>query len=874
MATYTVFFFSFQTPYDAKVDSDVGSETFGQLRVNNYADVDLYDARLQLPGKFAYIQQRAEQIKNSTTQDIGMCTDLLAQLHTACDKSSCRDGNSQSFQLSVNQVCEAVNTRTVLNVKTAGEFFDFQVYTVNTVKEEVEKTPITERRAVSCCRRANDENYEQWHTSPISQDSSCETLLLPWTGDDSAHTPFLEPYPRFSTKYMFSIEANRDDMFPQSNRYPKGYYDDDYDSLPVVLTGPFNWYSISHDSWKMEIFRHDMKDFDYANFVYVLVARRDDFDMKVFIDGFKPSPTPSDRQKLVGLQIREFTVGIANPEGIIASPYYAILLDSGSGKLVKRTRKEKYSSSIEEESGINFVTGWLRITRTDGIFTAYYSTLQEPSNDDDWNVVLPNSDLDKGHVWSYPSRAGIVMFAGEGDVLMANALSVNEQSVPPTLPGYTPYLQRECLRTEGGGAVLPLQSCATKCDEEKRCVAFNFSPTWDGWDSEDWSKRCVDPSPSIQFELPDISWDNQFFEWTKRALGDSECCASKGSDKKDGVCFEHDGEQNSWEFEIATEDPPKSLSEPPYEISAVNLKIYYQKETPKMILSYNECGGWLYHDKTEEDVVKITTGGVAREISLGMPYYYDEATGVCTRYSVKELSVKGCVNVEIDEIDDENCTNIVDSRSFNTLRPSKMTVGENSQVTVDSQDGCDCGDFAESLGCEPVNLEGNGGCGRSDSGQMGLCRLSTECDHYIRTEFGIADVWYFKDIVPPGYMKYEGRCTEDLPNLLAEITMIRSVQECTNNCGAKYHCRSAAYSETDKKCLLFSSFICDRNKYDIVVSSQWSTYVKNEEEGDSSSNANTCPIVSYDRAEVSSSIFLNEHGFVMWLSSDIKTYFC
>lgn len=823
--------------------------------MNNYAEVDLYDARLRLTGKFAYIQQLAEQIRNSATQDSGMCTNLLAQLHTACDESSCRDGNSQSFQLSVNQVCEAVNTRTVLNVKTAGEFFDFQVYTVNTDREEVEQTPIIERRAVSCCRKAQGENDKKWHTSPISQDSSCETLVQPWTSEDSAQYLLL-PSPVITP--LFPFKADRNDMFPQFFRlypsewryFPQRYPEfEKYFSLPWSTTGPFNKYSSRDDSWKMEISTWPMPTFDFANFEYISVSRYNDFDMKVFIDDFaQASPTPSDwhdsgLKKLNGLKIQEINYdGSSNVHDNYYSQYFAILFDPDSGKLVKRIRKEFKGPIIEKESEISFARGWLRITRTDGVFTAYYSTLQEPSNDDDWNVVLPDSDMDTGYNWGYPSRAGIVMFAGEGDVLMAKALSVNGESVPPTLTGYTPYLQRGC--GEGGGAMMSLQSCAAECDEKESCVAFNFSPDLD---VGPWPGRCHGTS-LIRVELPRDTPS----KWTRRALGDSQCCESKGSPRKDGICFEWDGDFAStfrW-FEI-TSEIDETHSYQINDIPSVKLKIYYQKESPEVVLSYNECGMWL-----ESESWRIKTGGQRKEISIGLPYHCDETTGVCTRYRIQNLDVEGCVDVEIEEIDDDNCTSIEDSLGYKTsVRPSKMSVGGNSIVEVDSQYGCDCDEVSESLGCEPVNLHGNGACSKSGSGQIGLCRLSTNCDHYIRTELGIGDVWYFKDIVPPGYIKYEGNCTEDSQNLLAEITTAKSPQECTDDCGATYNCRSAAYSETDKKCLLFSSFICDRNKYDIVVSSQWSTYVRNEEE-EMLSSSNTCPIVTYDKAEVRSIICL------------------
>jgi len=58
------------------------------------------------------------------------CHHLLEELHTACNADSCVNPNEHSLQLSVDDTCRAVNTRTKLKVKVMGEYYDFRNWIV------------------------------------------------------------------------------------------------------------------------------------------------------------------------------------------------------------------------------------------------------------------------------------------------------------------------------------------------------------------------------------------------------------------------------------------------------------------------------------------------------------------------------------------------------------------------------------------------------------------------------------------------------------------------------------------------------------------------------------------------------------------------
>jgi hypothetical protein len=86
------------------IENDPKNDKFADFT----AAVNLYDADFN-------IVQRIDRIRtHASSKD---CSPLLAELHTACDPSndsSCSDPNDRSFQLSIEDVCDAVNNPTKL----------------------------------------------------------------------------------------------------------------------------------------------------------------------------------------------------------------------------------------------------------------------------------------------------------------------------------------------------------------------------------------------------------------------------------------------------------------------------------------------------------------------------------------------------------------------------------------------------------------------------------------------------------------------------------------------------------------------------------------------------------------------------------------
>ena len=90
-----------------QIDSDPDSDTYGQLLVEDMNDIDVFNARNELNQKMADIKELAaeEEVVNEEN-----CNALLSELVTACGEGSCSNPNEYSFQLSVDEVCQAVDT--------------------------------------------------------------------------------------------------------------------------------------------------------------------------------------------------------------------------------------------------------------------------------------------------------------------------------------------------------------------------------------------------------------------------------------------------------------------------------------------------------------------------------------------------------------------------------------------------------------------------------------------------------------------------------------------------------------------------------------------------------------------------------------------
>ena len=88
--------------------------------------INVFDARIGLGDKIKRIQELANEPMTKET-----CHHLLEELHTACNADSCVNPNEHSLQLSVDDTCSAVNTRTKLKVKVMGEYYDFRNWIVS-----------------------------------------------------------------------------------------------------------------------------------------------------------------------------------------------------------------------------------------------------------------------------------------------------------------------------------------------------------------------------------------------------------------------------------------------------------------------------------------------------------------------------------------------------------------------------------------------------------------------------------------------------------------------------------------------------------------------------------------------------------------------
>jgi hypothetical protein len=103
--------------------TDMNDEKFANLTTD---DLNLYDVgKGGLYRKFLAIQQNA----NGPT-DEEQCTNLLMEMHSPCDSTSktCSNTNSQSYQLTVDQVCDEVNTDTKLYFEAIFNAYSIKPY--------------------------------------------------------------------------------------------------------------------------------------------------------------------------------------------------------------------------------------------------------------------------------------------------------------------------------------------------------------------------------------------------------------------------------------------------------------------------------------------------------------------------------------------------------------------------------------------------------------------------------------------------------------------------------------------------------------------------------------------------------------------------
>lgn len=89
-------------------------------------DINVFDARYDLGPKMDRIMALAETATEN--MDENKCNDLLSELHTACSEESCVNPNIHSFQLSVDEVCQAVDTPAKFRIAPMGGFYDFRSF--------------------------------------------------------------------------------------------------------------------------------------------------------------------------------------------------------------------------------------------------------------------------------------------------------------------------------------------------------------------------------------------------------------------------------------------------------------------------------------------------------------------------------------------------------------------------------------------------------------------------------------------------------------------------------------------------------------------------------------------------------------------------
>ena len=98
------------------------SENYGNFTTD---DILLFNVGDDAYTTFNFIMDSANSISESSTPE--QCTNLLDQFHQSCDPQSsdtCSSGNDQSFQLSVDEVCNSIDNPTKLLFSAIGDKFD------------------------------------------------------------------------------------------------------------------------------------------------------------------------------------------------------------------------------------------------------------------------------------------------------------------------------------------------------------------------------------------------------------------------------------------------------------------------------------------------------------------------------------------------------------------------------------------------------------------------------------------------------------------------------------------------------------------------------------------------------------------------------
>jgi hypothetical protein len=118
------------------IDNEPGSNNYGNFSV--WVDsLSLFDAEEGVKEKLNRIKAAAQ------TGSLGQCKPVLSQLFSACDpsKTTCSDPNVESYEVSVDHVCDSVQSSKKLLVETIGDEFDG--FTDESTKGQIEGCPLS-----------------------------------------------------------------------------------------------------------------------------------------------------------------------------------------------------------------------------------------------------------------------------------------------------------------------------------------------------------------------------------------------------------------------------------------------------------------------------------------------------------------------------------------------------------------------------------------------------------------------------------------------------------------------------------------------------------------------------------------------------------
>ena len=104
------------------IDTNTGSSTYGEFSIN-VKKLNLFALDQGIRQKLADVKALVAASSSSNSQQ---CGQILERFYSACDpmKESCSNANQQTFQVTIDQVCDAVNSRTKLKFETIGDEFD------------------------------------------------------------------------------------------------------------------------------------------------------------------------------------------------------------------------------------------------------------------------------------------------------------------------------------------------------------------------------------------------------------------------------------------------------------------------------------------------------------------------------------------------------------------------------------------------------------------------------------------------------------------------------------------------------------------------------------------------------------------------------